>query len=229
MNTSIRRNSGSARTPLLCLIAAVGGAGAMFLVSQKDQGALQAQLAELREQIRRTEAKTADPKEVERLRAQAREAAELKKEVGEVHRLRGEVTQLQQDKTALEKTAAELTQLRRQAQTAQRLQAELTALRAQHLADLQMLQPAPAPVAVGGLALDLAHRNSCIANLKQIDGATQQWALETRKLAKDPVDWKGIQAYLLRGVLPVCPGGGVYQPGVNVSASPSCSVPGHKL
>ena len=40
MNTSIRRNSGSARTALLCLIAAVGGAGAMLYFSQQEKGVL---------------------------------------------------------------------------------------------------------------------------------------------------------------------------------------------
>ena len=52
MNLPLRRNSGSARVPLLCLIAAVGGAGAMFVVAQKDKAALQAELAALREQAR---------------------------------------------------------------------------------------------------------------------------------------------------------------------------------
>ena len=30
-----------------------------------------------------------------------------------------------------------------------------------------------------------AQKNSCIANLKQIDGAVQQWALENKKVATD--------------------------------------------
>lgn len=230
MNTAVAsfRSAASARIVLLCLVAAVGGAALALAYSQREKAALQAQLAGERELARQAAATTPDPKEVERLRAQVREAADFKKDAEEVHRLRGEVTQLRQDKAMLEKTVGDVALLRQQAQSAQRLQAELTALRAQHVADLQVLQQAQ--VAAGVIAAaPVQVQNSCIANLKQIDGATQQWALENRKMARDPVDWKGIQAYLKGGVLPVCPGGGVYQPGVNVNAAPTCSVPGHKL
>lgn len=34
-------------------------------------------------------------------------------------------------------------------------------------------------------ARDNAQKNSCIANLKQIDGAVQQWSLENKKTATD--------------------------------------------
>lgn len=226
MNTPIHRSSGSARAPLLCLIAALGGAGAMFVVAQKEKGALQAQLAELREQIRQMEAKAADPKEVEKLRAQVREAAELKKEAEEVHRLRGEVTLLRKDKAVFEKASVENAQLRQQVQQAQRLQAENNALRGQVQSAVQNLQHVQALV-VGQPGQ--AQKNACIANLKQIDGAIQQWALENRKVAASPVEMRGVVEYLKGSVLPLCPAGGVYRPGFTVSASPLCSVPGHTL
>ena len=228
MNTSPRRNSGSARTALLCLIAAACGAGAALFFTQKEKGALQAELSALREQARQVEAKSTDPKEVEKLRAQVREAAEFKKEAEEVHRLRGEVTQLRKDKTEFEQAKAEVAQLRAVAQQAQKVQTENKALRELYERDVLTLQRAQQPGAPGGAPVANA-QHACIANLKQIDGAIQQWALENRKMARDPVDLRGILAYLKGGVLPICPAGGVYQPGVNVSGSPTCTVPGHKL
>lgn len=218
MNTSIRRNSGSARIPVLCLIAALGGAGAMLVVVQKEKGALQSQLAELREQVRQTETRAADPKEVERLRAQVREAAEFKKEAEEVHRLRGEVTVLRKDKATFEKASAENVQLRQQAQTAQRLQIENNALRGQYQSVVQNVQ-------------QRSQKESCIANLKQIDGAVQQWALEYKKAATDRYSLQdpSLLAFLRGSVLPVCPAGGAYAPGSTVSADLTCTVPGHTL
>lgn len=237
MNTPIRRHSGSVRAPVLCLIAALGGAGAMFVVAQKEKGALQSQLTELREQVRQAEAKAADPKEVERLRAQAREAAEFKKEAEEVHRLRGEVTLLRKDKAVFEQASAENVQLRQQVQQAQRLQAELGALQSERLRLTNEIEQALRVLRLQGSvgvpiveqARERAVKNSCIANLKQIDGAIQQWALESRKVAASPVDMRGVVEYLKGRVLPLCPAGGIYRPGPTVSASPTCTIPGHTL
>ncbi len=78
-----------------------------------------------------------------------------------------------------------------------------------------------------------AQRNSCIANLKQVDGAVQQWALETKKAATDTyaLTDTALLEYLKGSQLPVCPGGGAYTAGVTVSAVPSCnlSADGHTL
>ena len=53
-----------------------------------------------------------------------------------------------------------------------------------------------------------AQQNACINNLRQIDGAKQQWALENRAAASStPID-SNIQPYLGRGnngTLPSCP------------------------
>jgi hypothetical protein len=77
-----------------------------------------------------------------------------------------------------------------------------------------------------------ACKNSCISNLKQIDGANQQWALENKKLDSDMVDPKGSVAYLKGGVVPTCPAGGSYTIAVAVSNAPTCSLSatlGHSL
>jgi len=67
-------------------------------------------------------------------------------------------------------------------------------------------------------------KSSCVANLKQIDGAIKQWALENRKTDADPVDMKEAVKFLKGSVLPKCPAGGVYSPGDTVGNKPVCSL-----
>ena len=67
---------------------------------------------------------------------------------------------------------------------------------------------------------------SCIANLKMIDGAKQQWAVETKQLPTAvPAfsDLVGPNLYLRS--LPRCPQGGIYSLNA-VSVSPTCSKSG---
>ena len=51
-----------------------------------------------------------------------------------------------------------------------------------------------------------AQMNACINNLRQIDGAIQQWALEQKKDANATVTYSDIRDYLKSSV--VCPAGG---------------------
>ncbi|MCX8091053.1 MAG: type II secretion system GspH family protein [Verrucomicrobiae bacterium] len=51
-----------------------------------------------------------------------------------------------------------------------------------------------------------AQMNACINNLRQIDGAIQLWALETKKDAAAAVTYADISDYLKNQV--VCPSGG---------------------
>lgn len=78
-----------------------------------------------------------------------------------------------------------------------------------------------------------AQMNACIANLKQVDGAVQQWSLENRKVSTDTYALTDatLLEFLKGSQLPVCPGGGTYSAGATVSAAPSCSLSasGHTL
>ena len=69
----------------------------------------------------------------------------------------------------------------------------------------------------------------CITNLKQIEGAKADWALEERKTTNDAPTAAvlyGTNGYILRE--PKCPEGGVYIIG-RVGVTPLCSVEGHLL
>lgn len=69
-----------------------------------------------------------------------------------------------------------------------------------------------------------AQKNACINNLRQIDGAKEQWALENKKSAGATTTDTEVDAYI-KGGAPKCPGGGSYTYG-NVDASPTCSLSG---
>jgi prepilin-type N-terminal cleavage/methylation domain-containing protein len=81
-----------------------------------------------------------------------------------------------------------------------------------------------------------SQKNACINNLRQIDGAIQQWALENQKQAGSAVASTDVAKYLGRtqsaadfvaaGVS--CPANGTYALST-VSVKPTCTVTGHSL
>jgi prepilin-type N-terminal cleavage/methylation domain-containing protein len=73
-----------------------------------------------------------------------------------------------------------------------------------------------------------AQKNACISNLRQIDGAKQQWAFENRKSDEAVPGEDDIKVYLSKNLMPSCPGGGTYTIGA-VNADPTCSKEGHEL
>lgn len=84
------------------------------------------------------------------------------------------------------------------------------------------------PGAAAGASLAVSQRNACINNLRQIDGAKNEWALEKGKKKGDPVTEADLLPYLQGGVFPKCPAGGTYTIG-KVGEKPTCSIPGHVL
>jgi hypothetical protein len=67
----------------------------------------------------------------------------------------------------------------------------------------------------------------CVNNLREIDAAVNQWALEHGKHAGDPVTLDEIKPYVIKidrqGKFPSCPDGGTYSVTV-VGAVPTCSL-----
>jgi prepilin-type N-terminal cleavage/methylation domain-containing protein len=80
-------------------------------------------------------------------------------------------------------------------------------------------------------ARSTSQKNACINNLRQIDGAKQQWALENKQVSTASPSMGVITPYLGRGTagtVPTCPASGNYT--VNVlTTAPSCDVSGHVL
>ena len=71
-------------------------------------------------------------------------------------------------------------------------------------------------------------RDACIANLRAIQVAKAQWALENNKTATDVPTEQDLLVYFPGGTFPVCAGGGTYTIGT-VGVAPTCSIPGHVL
>lgn len=170
----------------------------------------------------------------------------------DLHAAQAQMWQMQQDLDELKHSnaglqAAEISRLRKQneiytnriaqaqakidqleadaAQAAQHLTTARTALELQQ-DHLQQLQTENKLVTDAGITI--IHRNACINNLRQIDGAKQQWALEKNKSGDDLPTVEDLLPYLKDGVFPTCPDGGTYS--INdVDAVPTCTIQGHVL
>ncbi len=78
-----------------------------------------------------------------------------------------------------------------------------------------------------------AQKNACINNLRQIDGAKEQWALEKRKTTGEALDAgeeAEVNEYLKGNAKPICPATGVYTYN-EIGTNPICSLfaQGHSL
>ena len=70
-------------------------------------------------------------------------------------------------------------------------------------------------------ARETSQKNACINNLRQIDGAKDQWAIEHNKTTGASVQKSDITGYLKKW--PTCPADGTYTIG-NVGTDPTCSL-----
>jgi hypothetical protein len=204
--------------PWLCAAVMLGAAVYLYSSNQK----LTQQVAELRDQSSQAQALQ---DEVEKLKttgspAQTEKIAQLEKDNQDLLKLRNEVRQLREDKKVLGQQAqnaeAKVQAAQAQVQTAQAQAAQAAQAQAQAAIQAQFQQ-----------RTTQQQFNACINNLRQLDGAKQQWALENRKTAKDTPTEADVTPYL-RGGMPKCPGGGVYTLKA-VEAVPTCSIPGHQL
>jgi len=163
----------------------------------------------------------------------------------QLHQLQKDFDELKNSNTGVQ--AAEIARLRKQneiytsrlakaqttidqlqtetAQTAQSLTTARTALQLQQ-DHLQQLQTEKQLVTDASVAI--IHRNTCINNLRMIDGAKQQWALEKSKPADAVPRPEDLLPYLKDSVFPSCPDGGVYYLN-SVEAVPACTIQGHVL
>ena len=76
-------------------------------------------------------------------------------------------------------------------------------------------------------AREASQKNACIANLRQLDGAKQTWALETKQISSaSPAASELYGATLYIRDTPLCPAAGAYVLNV-VSEKPTCNITGH--
>lgn len=194
---------------IFVLILAVG-TGILFTSVQSKEEALaqlrqeNAELPELRSAVERAGKAPANP-----------DATVTGKEREELIRLRNEVGVLRREKQ----------QLATQFQQAQKSQERLENQQAQQA---QLLQQNQQLAQVTQEQQNIQARIACINNLRQIDGAKQQWALENKQPADALAIYQQIAPYLKDQAVPSCPSGGTYTLNA-VSSPPACSIPGHAL
>jgi hypothetical protein len=103
----------------------------------------------------------------------------------------------------------------------------------QSYASTALLAPAFAVGMISAIAIPnfvkartTSQSNVCINNLRMLDAAKQQWALEKSKLSADVPVMDDLKPYLRQ--TPVCPAGGTYTLNA-VDQPPGCSIPDHQL
>jgi uncharacterized protein (DUF3084 family) len=142
----------------------------------------------------------------------------------ENQKLTQKFSQLQNENNQLRSTHQQLTkQLEAEHADTQQQQEQLQTENQQAVAPTQPMEQPSQPV-----SSEIAQRNVCINNLRQIDAAKQQWALENDKAADAIPTALELLPYFQDGIFPMCPSGGTYT--INaVGVPPTCSVPGHAL
>lgn len=136
---------------------------------------------------------------------------------GELHRLRAEVVRLRAEETRQRALSSEW------GKANESLRHQINTMTEQ-MRFLSAVHGAASPRNEAPLAPD----QQCINNLRQIDGATEQWALENRKPAGTEFRPDDIKDYVRGQQIPKCPSGGEYTFG-RVDTAPTCSVAGHAL
>jgi len=204
--------------PWFCALGLGAGLASVYLSSR----AKDAELARLREDAAQWQQARADLEQAQILaKDQTSQIADLKKDNAELLRLRSEVSQLRTEKQQLSKQVQTFQSeaARAQAQVAQSIQTGAQQLQKenQQLRTLVSIQ-----------AGQIGQRNSCINNLRQIDAAKQQWALEHNKTAEAVPTAQDITPYLMDNVIPVCPAGGTYTL-YGLTNVPTCTIAGHSL
>ena len=67
-----------------------------------------------------------------------------------------------------------------------------------------------------------AQKNACINNLRQIDGAKEQWALEAKKADGAACADTDIKDYIKGSTMPTCPSGSTAYVVNNLGTAPTC-------
>jgi chromosome segregation ATPase len=202
------------------ILAAALLAGLVFLYSsarQKDTD-----LAQLRQDNEEIPKLRAEIDELKKAAVPADEITRLRKDNEDLLRLRNEVRKLRDQSGQLSNQL--VTAQARQSQVQQQQQQQTAQLAAENQS-LRQVQQSQAAIQAQSAA------NVCINNLRQIDGAKQQWALENKKPANAVPTFADIAPYLgqgPQGAIPTCPSGGAYTLNT-MSAVPTCSIPGHAL
>ena len=202
----------------LCVVVLLATEVFLFMAKNQKDAAL-VQLHESQQKLAQTQA------DLDKLKnsSVATLSAENAKLRAENQGLTQKFSQLQNEFNRLRGANQQLTQqLKTSRDTAQQQQEQLQQIQAEQMTG-----------AATGTSTDqsssaAAQHNTCINNLRQIDAAKQQWALENNATIDAVPTVQDLLPYFDNATFPVCPSGGTYT--INaVGVLPTCSVPGHVL
>ena len=203
----------------VCVVALLANVIFLFVANLQKDAAL-VQLHEAKNEVEQLRGQVEQFKSTSSV-AQSTENARLR---AENQNLAQKFSQLQGENTRLRQQGQKLNQQLETTRTAaQQQQEQLQQLQTES----QQASPAPEASADSSPAA-IAQLNTCINNLRQIDAAKQQWALENEKTADAMPTVQDLLPYFRAGFFPVCPAGGTYLINM-VAVPPTCSVPGHVL
>jgi len=196
------------------LVVALGIAVFALFKSNQNQAT---ELAQLRQQSEEAQKAQAAVDTKSQPAPSEEELTQLRKDHDDVLRLRNEVRTLRDEKQ----------QLARQAQAAQA--AQTAAANAQQTEQMQKLAAENQQLKLQSAVIQQRDQiATCMNNLRQIDGAKQQFALEAQKQAGALVSTQDLAPYFPNKAIPTCPAGGVYT--LNpIGLNPICNIPGHVL
>jgi hypothetical protein len=213
--------------PWVCVLVLVIGMGWLYSSGQKRE----AEMATLREESQQLQQARAELEQIKSGGAQAAsdEVVRLRKQLEDLPRLRNEAQKLRTEKQQL---STQLQTAQAQALGAQEQVQSLRATAAQAPVPGQPNPAVPGVVPAGARepmpTPAQQQLNLCINNLRIIDGAKQQWALEKQKAPGALMTAADLAPYFKGNALPACPAGGIYT--LNpVNLAPICSIPGHAI
>ncbi len=186
---------------------AVAAVAVPVLVQNQSVARLREENQSLRQQVDRMAQVEADNERLSNVVVQANASQSLPPDqLRELMKLRGEIGALRQQGKELIRLQQENRQLRAQPTVAQK----------------QASVPGQPMLTTEEIA------SVCINHLRQIDGASQQCALENKLNASDVVTEEQILPYLRGKEAFRCPSGGTYTFG-SLTNMPTCSIPGHAI
>ncbi len=195
--------------PWLCLVLMLG-AEILLLRSNSARDAALTDLHEARTRLTQAQSDLDDLKN-----------ANPGAQAAEINRLRHQNEILANKLAALQGTVDKLQ--KESQQSSQHLDTARTALQLQQ-EHLQQLQDEKQQAAAQ--ATEAANAAACIANLRLIDSAKQQWALDKNKDPNSVPTAQDLLPYFKDGSFPVCPDGGTYSLN-SMAEAPACNITGH--
>jgi hypothetical protein len=190
-------------------------------------------LAQLLQEVQELESLRAENSELKATQISGQELERLRKDNRDLPRLRSEIQQLRNANQQLtQQAAAAQGEVQRAQARATAAQLQTQALATNTPLTLQQMSPEQLAAFRQRYGLEITPQqqliNTCINNLRQLDGAKQQWALETKKTEQTVPGANDILEYLKDGTIPTCPAGGRYTLNA-VAVPPTCTIPGHTL